>query len=110
MNGRQKSEPPIVAVKPGNKAGRPAADPVEPRGGAKENTARPDTHRTQRRASVPQGLDRVRQAAKARRTERFTALLHHVDTDLLRPAVERVIARFGRISRSSGTPPPASTA
>src|SRR5919106_4353152 len=84
MNGRQKSEPPIVAVKPGNKAGRSAADPVEPRGGAKENTARPDTHRTQRRASVPQGLDRVRQAAKARRTERFTALLHHVDVDLLR--------------------------
>ena len=84
MNGRQKSEPPIVAVKPGNKAGRSAADPVERRGGAKENTARPDTHRTQRRASVPQGLDRVRQAAKARRTERFTALLHHVDTDLLR--------------------------
>ena len=70
-------------MKPGNRR-RPAADPAEPRGGAKENTARPDTHRTQRRARVPQGLDRVRQAAKARRTERFTALLHHVDTDLLR--------------------------
>jgi RNA-directed DNA polymerase len=31
-----------------------------------------------------QVLDRVRQAAKAGRTERFTALLHHVDVNLLR--------------------------
>jgi group II intron reverse transcriptase/maturase len=33
---------------------------------------------------VPQGLDRVRQAAKARKKERFTALLHHVTVELLR--------------------------
>jgi group II intron reverse transcriptase/maturase len=33
---------------------------------------------------VPQGLERVRQAAKARKKERFTALLHHVTVDLLR--------------------------
>jgi hypothetical protein len=84
MYDQGKSDPPIVLGKSPNKAGRPAADPVERRGGAKENTARPATHRTQRRASMPQGLDRVRQAARARRTERFTALLHHVDVDLLR--------------------------
>jgi group II intron reverse transcriptase/maturase len=35
---------------------------------------------------VPQGLDRVRQAAKARKKERFTALLHHVSVDLLKDA------------------------
>ena len=36
------------------------------------------------RARVSQALDRVRQAAKVRRKERFTALLHHVNLDLLR--------------------------
>jgi group II intron reverse transcriptase/maturase len=35
---------------------------------------------------VSQGLDRVRQAAKARKKERFTALLHHVSVDLLEDA------------------------
>jgi retron-type reverse transcriptase len=35
---------------------------------------------------VSQGLDRVRQAARLNRKERFTALLHHVDRDLLRSA------------------------
>ena len=29
------------------------------------------------------GLDRVRQAAKEQKGERFTALLHHIDVDLL---------------------------
>jgi group II intron reverse transcriptase/maturase len=33
---------------------------------------------------VSQGLSGVRQAAKARKQERFTALLHHVTVDLLR--------------------------
>jgi len=35
---------------------------------------------------VSQGLDRVRQAARQRKKERFTALLHHVSVDLLREA------------------------
>jgi retron-type reverse transcriptase len=35
---------------------------------------------------VPQALDRVRQTAKQRKKERFTALLHHVNTDTLRLA------------------------
>jgi retron-type reverse transcriptase len=33
---------------------------------------------------VSQRLDRVRQAARQRKKERFTALFHYVDTDLLR--------------------------
>jgi len=33
---------------------------------------------------VPQGLERVRQAAKARKKEKFTSLLHHVTVELLR--------------------------
>jgi retron-type reverse transcriptase len=35
---------------------------------------------------VIQGLERVRQAAKARKKERFTALLHHVNVELLKEA------------------------
>jgi len=35
---------------------------------------------------VPQGLERVRQAAKARKKERFTALFHYVNVELLKAA------------------------
>jgi len=33
---------------------------------------------------VSQGLDRVRNAVRRRKKEKFTALLHHVTVDLLR--------------------------
>ena len=86
MNGREKSDSAIRAMKPANKAGQPAAEWVEQRAGAKGNTGQPHTYRAQDRASVPQGLERVRQAARQRKKERFTALLHHVTVDLLREA------------------------
>ena len=86
MNGREKSDSAVVAMKPANKAGEPAAEWVEPRAGTKGNTGQPHTHRAQNRASVPQGLERVRQAARQRKKERFTALLHHVTVDRLRMA------------------------
>jgi len=35
---------------------------------------------------VSQALERVRQAARQRKKERFTALLHHINIDLLRMA------------------------
>jgi len=86
MNGREKSDSAIVAMKPANKAGRPAAEWVEQRAGTKGNTGQPRTRRAQNRSGVSQGLARVRQAAKQRKKERFTALLHHVTVDLLREA------------------------
>ena len=86
MNGLEKSDPAIVAMKPANKAGQPAAEWVEPRAGTKGNTGQPRTRRTQSRCSVSPGLDRVREAARQRKKERFTALLHHVTIDLLRDA------------------------
>jgi RNA-directed DNA polymerase len=82
----EKSGDPIVAMKPTNAAGRPAGEPVEPRGKAEGNTVQADTCRTQVRESVPQGLERVRQAARQRNGERFTALLHHVDEAALHAA------------------------
>ena len=86
MNGPEKSDSAIRAKKPANKAGQPAAEWVEQRAGTKGNTGQPHTRRTQSRGSVSQGLERVRQAARQRKKERFTALLHHVTVDLLREA------------------------
>jgi RNA-directed DNA polymerase len=86
MHGREKSDPAIVAGKPTNKAGQPGAEPVEPRAGAEGNAGQQRTRRAQNRASVSQVLDRVRQAARLRKKERFTALLHHLSIDLLREA------------------------
>jgi RNA-directed DNA polymerase len=86
MHGPEKSDSAIRAKKPANKAGKPAAEWVEQRAGTEGNTSQPHTRRTQSRASVSQGLERVRQAAKERKKERFTALLHHVTIDLLREA------------------------
>ena len=71
MNGLEKSDPCEVARKPANKPGQPGAESVERRRGAEGNTGGPHTCRTQCRESVPQGLDRVRQAAKARPDARF---------------------------------------
>ena len=84
MNGPEKSDSAIRAVKPANKAASAAAEWVEQRAGTKGNTGQSHTRRTQRRDSVSQGLDRVRHAARQRKKEKFTALLHHVTIDLLR--------------------------
>jgi group II intron reverse transcriptase/maturase len=84
MNGREKSDPAIVAVKPANKAAPAAAEPVERRAGTEGNAGRQSTLRAQDRAGVSQALDRVRQAARQRKGEKFTTLLHHVDIRLLR--------------------------
>ena len=86
MHGREKSDSAIVAMKPANKAGQPAAEQAERRVEAEGNMAESRTRRTPSRESVLQGLDRVRQAAKAKKKERFTALLHHVSVDLLKEA------------------------
>ena len=87
MHEREKSDPAIVAVKPANTAGRPemaraTVEQVEPRAGAEENATQDGTYRTPSRADVSPGLERVRQATRGLK-EKFTALLHHVDIDLL---------------------------
>src|SRR5712664_3619050 len=84
MHGREKSDSAIVAVKPTNKAVPTAAEPVEPRAGAKGSARQQSTHRTQGRERVAQALERVRKAARQRKKERFTSLLHHITVDLLR--------------------------
>jgi transcriptional regulator of met regulon len=96
MHEPEKSDLAIVAVKPANKveppapersaAKRKAAEPVERRAGTKGNADQQSTYRTQSRASVSQALERIRQVARERKKERFTALFHHINTELLAEA------------------------
>src|SRR5271165_3840463 len=96
MHDREKSDPSIVAIrtnaggicreKLANKAERSAAELVEQRGEAEGNAGQPSTLRTPSRDGVTEGLERVRTAARLKKKERFTALLHHVNVDLLRSA------------------------
>ena len=86
MNGRGKSDSAVVAAKLVNKAGRPAAESVERRAGAKGKADQQRTRRAQDRESVSQALDRIRKVAKERNKERFTALFHHLSVDLLEQA------------------------
>jgi RNA-directed DNA polymerase len=86
MHGHEKSDPSIVAMKPVNEGGRLPEELVEPRGGAEGNAVERGTRRTPSRGCVSPGLDRVREAAKERKQERFTALLHHIGVDLLQSA------------------------
>jgi len=79
MHDPEKSDSGIVATKPTNKAGRPAAELVEPRPGTKGNADQHNTHRSQSRVRVTQALDRVRKAARQRKKEQLTALLHHIN-------------------------------
>jgi group II intron reverse transcriptase/maturase len=74
-------------VKSPNNAERTAAEAMEGRTLAKGNPRERNALRTQRRPSTPSALERVRQAAKKDRKQRFTALLHHVyDVERLRLA------------------------
>lgn len=78
MNGRRKSDRPVVATKPANKTGAPAAEQVERRGLAKGKTPRQNTNRALDRATVQSALGRIRQAAVKDKKARFTSLMHHI--------------------------------
>src|SRR6202142_3108796 len=75
-----------TAVKPTNKAGQPAAELAEPRAGAEGNVNQQSTGRAQYRGTVSQALERIRQAARQRKKEKFTTLFHHVSIDHLEEA------------------------
>jgi group II intron reverse transcriptase/maturase len=82
----EKSDLSTVAVKPANNPEGSEAESVERREGAEGNTSKHRTRRTQSRGGVYPGLERVRERARTEKKEQFTALLHHVDVDLLRAA------------------------
>ena len=84
MNGMEKSDSVIVAVKPANKGAPVPAEPMEPRTEPKGNPESQSTRRTQDRESVSQAADRIRQFVQREPGVRLTTLLHHVTVDALR--------------------------
>jgi group II intron reverse transcriptase/maturase len=87
MHGSGKSDRSIVPEKFANKALPQAAEGTEGRDLAKGNLQERNAPRTQSRTGEPSALERVRQAARKDRKQRFTALFHHVyDIDQLRRA------------------------
>jgi len=96
MHEPEKSDSAIVTIrtnafgvrreKPANKAEPSVAEPAQPRAETEGNADQRSTRRAQDRESVSQELERVRQAARRRKKERFTSLFHHIDPVLLRTA------------------------
>jgi RNA-directed DNA polymerase len=87
MHGGEESDGVVVPMKPSNKATEQlaeAAEKAEERTPTKENTGQSRTPPAQDGHGVSRGLAGVRKAARQRKHERFTTLLHHLTTDLLR--------------------------
>src|ERR1700756_880476 len=80
----EKSDCAVVPVKQPNKGGQPSAEAVEGRAQTEENIVQSHMHPTQSGKRMSQGLGGVREAARERKQERFTALLHHLSVALLR--------------------------
>ena len=74
VNAPEESDCAEVPMNQPNKEGQPSAKAGEGRARAKENIVRSNTSPAQSGERVSQGLSGVREAAKKRRQERFTAL------------------------------------
>ena len=92
MYATGQSDEGIVSMKRTNKGrgpverGKLPAESVERRASAEGNSGSATASGTQGSKGASSGLDRVRQAARRDRQQRFTSLMHHVDKDLLRAA------------------------
>ncbi|HEU4345625.1 MAG TPA: group II intron reverse transcriptase/maturase, partial [Candidatus Binatia bacterium] len=95
MHGHGKSDSSIVPTKPSNEAEPEAKEAVEGRELAKGNLLKCNMPRTQSRQGMPSALERIRQAARRDKRQRFTALLHHVY------AVERLRAAYFALRREA---------
>jgi group II intron reverse transcriptase/maturase len=84
MHALEGSDRAVLPMNQPNKEGQPSAEVEEERARTKENIAQSNTSPTQSGERVSQGLRGVREAAKERKQERFTALLHHLTVGLLR--------------------------
>src|SRR6266404_4268643 len=80
----EKSDCAVLPVNQPNKGGQSSAEAGEGRAQTKENIVQSHMHPTRSGKRMSQGLDGVRKVAKERKQERFTALLHHLNVDLLR--------------------------
>jgi group II intron reverse transcriptase/maturase len=78
MNENGKSDNSIVPEKFPNKTPKGVAEEMEERGLAKGNLHKQNVSRTQSRTNTLSAFERVRQAARRDKKQRFTALYHHV--------------------------------
>jgi RNA-directed DNA polymerase len=94
----EKSDCVVVPVNQPNKGGQPSAEVGEGRAQTKENIVQSHMHPTLSGKRMSQRMDGVRKVAKERKQERFTALLHHLNVDLLRDsfyALQRLMTHPG---------------
>jgi hypothetical protein len=84
MHDPEKSDRAVVPMNQPNKGESFLAEVGEGSARTKENIVWSNMSPTQSGERVSQGLSGVRRAAKERRQERFTALLHHLSAGLLR--------------------------
>jgi RNA-directed DNA polymerase len=84
MYADESSDEGVVPVKRSNNEGLPSAEAVEGRTSPKGNGGETAAARTLCRDTASNELTAVRQAARQSKSVRFTALLHHITTDLLK--------------------------
>ena len=87
VHGGEESDGVVVPMNPSNKATEQQAETAEREEGrtpTKENVSQPHTLPAQNGRDVSPGLAGVRKVAKEKKREKFTTLLHHLNTDLLR--------------------------
>ena len=89
MHDHEKSDRPVLPVKPPNNPTVVGAEVVEGRGLPEGNTAGETRPGRSAGPGVSSDLDRV-QVARKDRDVRFTALLHHVSVDRLREAYRAI--------------------
>src|SRR5215472_15129750 len=77
-NVQEKSDCAVIPVNQPNNEGQPSAEAGEGRAQTQENIVQSLMRPTQSGKRMSQGLSGVRKAAKARKQERFTALLHQL--------------------------------
>ncbi len=80
----EESDRAVIPMKLPNQGAQASAEVAEGRARTKENTGQSHTPPAQDGRGVSQGLAGVRKVAKERRQEKFTTLLHHLTTGLLR--------------------------
>jgi RNA-directed DNA polymerase len=84
VNVQEKSDCAVVPVNQPNKEGQFSAEAGEGRAQTEENIVPSHRRPTQSGKRMSPGWHGVRQAARGRKQERFTALLHHLSDGLLR--------------------------
>ena len=84
MNGMEKSDSGVVAVKSANKGTAALAESMERRTEPEGNPGSQSTRRAQDRESVTQAADRIRRFVQREPRQRLTTLLHHVTVEALR--------------------------